>query len=420
MTDTSIHELLSKSELELLSKSDFRYIQETINEPNIFRILSNTDYEIRHSNFIAWLLDATETHGCGTLFSNDLVSKLVRVDNPTAEWKVFREKYNIDLILTSPEETVVVENKTYSKDAPGQLTKYRELVESKREYKKPKFVYLNLKGEAPQDLKEREYWNLCSYSDLLFTLKNLCKEKKGEIDKNNSKTRILVEDYIDAVEVRNLKSGLINEKAKNLLATEPDLFMSIFNKFEAINDFEAINRLSHTQMRALKFIKLSSQFQRGKGFFRQDGLFRGAFNQALQKNNFHIYENKNTTYLGFISKDMLEIIPREKLPIRFSFRFFAEKKFLQFRAGIGPEDLRNSHYRRKLVDNLGQLQRTFGKDAVKARGTIHIGLYAKNIPFNPLSFDENDLENQIEELIKTFIVDDAIFIEDELQKVMLR
>ena len=145
-------------------------------------------------------------------------------------------------------------------------------------------------------------------------------------------------------------------------------------------------------MRALKFIKLSSQFQRGKGFFRQDGLFRGAFNQALQKNNFHIYENKNTTYLGFISKDMLEIIPREKLPIRFSFRFFAEKKFLQFRAGIGPEDLRNSHYRRKLVDNLGQLQRTFGKDAVKARGTIHIGLYAKNIPFNPLSFDEYDLD----------------------------
>jgi len=416
MTDTTF---LAKLH-ELLSKSDFRYIQETINEPNIFRILSNTDYEIRHSNFIAWLLDATETHGCGTLFSNDLVSKLARVDNPTAEWKVFREKHNIDLILTSPEETVVVENKTYSKDAPGQLTKYRELVESKREYKKPKFVYLNLKGEAPQDLKEREFWNLCSYSDLLFTLKNLCKEKKGEIDKNHSKTRILVEDYIDAVEIRNLKSGLINEKAKNLLAKEPDLFMSIFNKFEAINEFEAINMLSHTQMRALKFIKLNSQFQRGKGFFRQDGLFRGAFNQALQKNNFHFYENKNTTYLGFISKDMLEIIPREKLPIRFSFRFFAEKKFLQFRAGIGPEDQRNSHYRRKLVDNLEKLQRIFGEDAVKARGTIHIGLYAKNIRFNPLSFDENDLENQVEELIKKSVVDDAVFIEDTLQKVMLR
>ena len=416
MTDTTF---LAKLH-ELLSKSDFRYIQETINEPNIFRILSNTDYEIRHSNFIAWLLDATETHGCGTLFSNDLVSKLARVDNPTAEWKVFREKHNIDLILTSPEETVVVENKTYSKDAPGQLTKYRELVESKREYKKPKFVYLNLKGEAPQDLKEREFWNLCSYSDLLFTLKNLCKEKKGEIDKNHSKTRILVEDYIDAVEIRNLKSGLINEKAKNLLAKEPDLFMSIFNKFEAINEFEAINMLSHTQMRALKFIKLNSQFQRGKGFFRQDGLFRGAFNQALQKNNFHFYENKNTTYLGFISKDMLEIIPREKLPIRFSFRFFAEKKFLQFRAGIGPEDQRNSHYRRKLVDNLEKLQRIFGEDAVKARGTIHIGLYAKNIRFNPLSFDENDLENQVEELIKKSVVDRAVFIEDTLQKVMLR
>lgn len=398
---------------KLLFNSDFRYIQETINEPNIFRILSNTDYEIRHSSFIAWLLDAKETHGCSTLFSNDLVSKLAPVDNPTAEWEVFREKHNIDLILTSPEETVVVENKTYSKDAPGQLKKYRELVISNPAYKNPSFVYLNLKGEAPEDLKERTFWNLCSYTELLVALKKLCKEKKDEIDKNHSKTRILVEDYINAVEMRHLKSGLINEKAKNLLAKEPKLFMDIFNDFEANNGF------SHTQMRALQFIKDNSQFQRGKGFFRRDGLFRGAFNQALRKNNFHFYENNNTTYLGFVSKDMLKIIPREELPFGYFFRFFEKRQVLQFAAGIGPEDHQNSHVRRKLIDNLEQIQRKFGKNAVRARGTIHIGLYKKNIPFNPLSFDENDLENQVEELIKKFVVDRAVFIEDTLKKFML-
>ena len=92
---------------------------------------------------------------------------------------------------------------------------------------------------------------------------------------------------------------------------------------------------------------------------------------------------------------MLKIIPSEELPFRLGFRFFEKRQVLQFGAGIGPEDHQNSHVRRKLVDNLEQIQRKFGKNAVRARGTLHIGLYKKNIPFNPLSFDENDVGSAI-------------------------
>ena len=406
MADTTLN--------ELLSCSDFLYIQKKINEPNIFHILSNTGYEIRHSNFIAWLLDAKESHCCGTLFSAELVAKLAAVNNPKAEWKILREKHNIDLILTSPEETVVIENKTYSKDAPNQLKKYRELIINHPKYKRACFVYLNLKGEAPKDFQERQFWKLCSYSEVIFTLKKLCEEKKDEIDKNHSKTRVLVEDYINAVEIKHLKSGAINKKAKNLIAKEPNLFTSIFSESKTISG------LSHSQIKSLHFIKDNSNFQRGKGFFRKGGLFREAFEKALQKNNFKFDENQNTTYFSFASENMLKKIPREELPFRFGFRFFEKRRVLHFGAGIGPENHQNCHIRIKVVNNLDQIQRDFGKNAVRARGFKHIGLFTKNIPFNPLDIDETELEHKIEKLITDSVAPDVLRIEGIMQKIMLK
>jgi hypothetical protein len=57
----------------LFSDERFSKIREKLREPNIFCFLSNANYEIRHSNFLAWLLDANETHNCGTLFSSVII-----------------------------------------------------------------------------------------------------------------------------------------------------------------------------------------------------------------------------------------------------------------------------------------------------------------------------------------------------------
>ena len=70
MADTELailKELLLDSELleELKSKVD--------NSVNIFDILRITNYEIRHSNILAWLFDSKENHGLGESFIKRLI-----------------------------------------------------------------------------------------------------------------------------------------------------------------------------------------------------------------------------------------------------------------------------------------------------------------------------------------------------------
>ena len=55
-------ELYSK----LFHSSEYLTLKNSISSPNIFRALKNAAYEIRHSNFLAWLLDPNETHNQGS------------------------------------------------------------------------------------------------------------------------------------------------------------------------------------------------------------------------------------------------------------------------------------------------------------------------------------------------------------------
>lgn len=49
----------------VIRNHDFETLELALSEPNIFRSLSIARMEIRHSNFIAYLLDPRGTHGLG-------------------------------------------------------------------------------------------------------------------------------------------------------------------------------------------------------------------------------------------------------------------------------------------------------------------------------------------------------------------
>src|SRR4051794_5041144 len=53
---------------ELLNDINFDKMGLLLKTPNIFQILNISRTEIRHSNFLAWLLDPNGTHGLGRLF----------------------------------------------------------------------------------------------------------------------------------------------------------------------------------------------------------------------------------------------------------------------------------------------------------------------------------------------------------------
>ncbi len=63
----------TKSQIDILKEflyhnEDMNELDELSNRFNIFVALGITQQEIRHSNFLGWLLDPNETHGFGNAF----------------------------------------------------------------------------------------------------------------------------------------------------------------------------------------------------------------------------------------------------------------------------------------------------------------------------------------------------------------
>src|SRR5690554_1811996 len=52
----------------LVREPDLHILDITLSSPNIFEILGISSYEIRHSNFLAWLLTPGESHQLGDVF----------------------------------------------------------------------------------------------------------------------------------------------------------------------------------------------------------------------------------------------------------------------------------------------------------------------------------------------------------------
>lgn len=145
----------------LLVDSSYLALKKAVNTPSIFRVLKNASYEIRHSDFLAWLLNPTETHHQGSLFFRALIEDLeIERFGSLDTLQVRRELENLDLFLFNQCSGIVIENKTLSKDGPGQLSHYRQKVRVDERFKhlQVTFVYLTLDGQKPTDRDEVEYW----------------------------------------------------------------------------------------------------------------------------------------------------------------------------------------------------------------------------------------------------------------------
>jgi hypothetical protein len=59
---------LERKYANLLDDPEFDRLGLLLKKPNIFKILGIEDYEIRHSNFLSWLLNPDESHGLNELF----------------------------------------------------------------------------------------------------------------------------------------------------------------------------------------------------------------------------------------------------------------------------------------------------------------------------------------------------------------
>mgnify|MGYP005654573141 FL=1 len=60
--------------MTIFSDSDYLKIRERLEDTNVFSILGLENYEIRHSNFLAWVLNPHETHNLGSNICKNLIN----------------------------------------------------------------------------------------------------------------------------------------------------------------------------------------------------------------------------------------------------------------------------------------------------------------------------------------------------------
>jgi hypothetical protein len=126
----------------LLKDEDFDNLDLGLKNPNIFQILKISRTEIRHSNFLSWLLDPKGSHKLGDIFLKRFLrevffsDKFKNIDSVDVEGmdlskvEVKREWRNIDLLLILEKVIVCVENKVHSSESEHQLTKYWEIIKN--------------------------------------------------------------------------------------------------------------------------------------------------------------------------------------------------------------------------------------------------------------------------------------------------
>lgn len=210
-----LEKLLLSEELEELSNftSDF----------NIFNALKLQNNEIRHSNFLSWLMTPYETHRLGAYFLKEFLKTAIKefslnenihlglqdiVFFNLEDAEIRREYKNIDLLVISPQNNFVcvIENKIWSGEHDCQLEKYAGIVETEfKDYKKL-YIYLAPDIECNELLYRAKenvaqvYYVPMSYEQVYKALEKTLRFKAGNMTND---VRTFVEHYKKMIE-RNI------------------------------------------------------------------------------------------------------------------------------------------------------------------------------------------------------------------------
>ncbi|CAN5607862.1 hypothetical protein BH24ACT21_BH24ACT21_12240 [soil metagenome] len=170
---------LKALEAFVLNNPDLERLEALLNRFNIFEAVGIERQEIRHSRFLAFLLDPNESHGMGDAFVKRLLQRAIMdTSNASApvtpidlslwdlgEMSVWREWRRIDIFLLDEREklAVIIENKIGASEHGDQLDRYHEAVSKEYPTHKLLALYLTPGGDEPShpDYLSADYQAVC-------------------------------------------------------------------------------------------------------------------------------------------------------------------------------------------------------------------------------------------------------------------
>lgn len=212
---------------------------------NFFSAVGMTTQEVRHSTFLAWLLNPNMQHGLndkalrlfceelckykiknkninlpsdfkenseilkdiGIVDAAELLALLAGEINVTTEEVVEGTQRRTDIIINcvSSKTVIIIENKILTESHDDQLHVYEKKYSS---YGKRIFVYLSPRGDLPinkgGDEKYNNKWCIFDYEEIRNMADRLLKSNACQ---NNIKLKLIIEDYIEMIDTNILESN---------------------------------------------------------------------------------------------------------------------------------------------------------------------------------------------------------------------
>lgn len=219
----------------LLDDPAFHEIQGRTSRFNLFEALGAVHSELKHSNFLGYLLAPNRPHGLGSIPLEWIlrraletipsearpISTLDLIVGDLDNAVVHRERYAIDLLIEIEELklVVIIENKVRAKAGDGQLARYRERVTIEYPSWRKLFLFLTPDGAQPDD---EAYWPL-SYSVLAQTLEATAGEPTA-VDA----TRLIIKHYVDMLRKNILDDDHLRGLAARLYERHKEALDFIF------------------------------------------------------------------------------------------------------------------------------------------------------------------------------------------------
>jgi hypothetical protein len=292
MEDTKVENLPPDIQVSLLesfivNNEDLENLENIIDKFNVFLSLGIIRSEIRHSEFLAWLLSPNQTHGLSDYFLKMFLKSIIAENKSSMsnidvfkinQWDldetlVLKEWNNIDILIVNHEHqfVCVIENKVDSKEHSNQLTTYRELIEKKyASFPHKLFLYLTVNGDRPE--KEDAYLSV-SYAFVAQIVDKLLKSRSSQL---NSEVSLFINHYLEMInryimeksEVQNICRQIYqkHQKALDLIYQyKPDIFSEIEEILTEIVDANESLQKDHSSKSSVKFIHKNLDFFPRKG-----------------------------------------------------------------------------------------------------------------------------------------------------------
>jgi len=220
----------------LLKDEDFDKLDLGLKNPNIFEILRITNNEIRHSNFLSWLLDPNQSHKLGDIFlkrflrevfSSDKFGEIDQFDVEGLDLtkvEIQREWKNIDVLIKLDDVVVCIENKILSKEHSNQLIRYREIIETQFPNHKKTYVFLTPDGHESE--QENDQYEPISYDFIVETLERIISVYGESL---NSQVKNYIKEYITIIKRNLMGTDKLTELSKKIYSNHRELLDFIFD-----------------------------------------------------------------------------------------------------------------------------------------------------------------------------------------------